>query len=268
MKISIITPNYNGERFIAATLSSVLAQRGDGVDLEYIVIDGASRDRSVEIIRSYGGAIDRVISEPDTGPASAINKGFALATGEIVAWLNADDLYHPGTLARVAEGFVRHPDRAIAFGSCRIVDEEGVEIRRGITRFKEAFFPVSCRAMIQSINYLSQPAMFFRRSALEKAGPLREDLKAAFDYDLTLRLWRQGGAVRIPGGPLSDFRWHPGSISGSGFRNQFKEEYEIARADAGRWSPQTLAHWFVRWGIVGIYGMMTKGRTGERGNRE
>ncbi len=265
MKISIITPNFNGGRFLEETLLSVINQRDSGVDIEYIVVDGASTDGSLDIIRRYRDKIDHVISEPDDGPAAAINKGFALATGDLVAWLNADDRYQPGALGRVLTTLSAHPGRALAFGRCRITDESGVEIRRGITRFKEAFFPFSCRFMIQTINYVSQPAAFFRRSALDMAGPLREDLQAAFDYDLILRLWRDGGACRIPGPPLSDFRWHPQSISGSGFKNQFKEELAAAKADAGRWSPQALLHGLVRWGIVTIYSAMSTRRKDTEG---
>ncbi|MDZ4199196.1 MAG: glycosyltransferase family 2 protein [Kiritimatiellia bacterium] len=260
MKISILTPNFNGERYLEPMLDSVGRQRRDGVDLEWIVVDGGSTDRSLDILRGRGSEIDRILSEPDRGPASAINKGLALARGDLLGWLNADDLYHPGALARVCRAFSEHPDRALGFGGCRIIDESGVEIRKEITRFKAAFHPFSCRFLIQSINYVSQPAMFFRRTAWEKAGPLREDLKAAFDYEFLLRLWRQGGAFRIPGPPLADFRWHPNSISGSGFQNQFREELEAARQDAGRWAPQVLIHEIVRLGIVGCYSRMAARR--------
>ena len=218
--ISVITPNYNGSRYLAQAIESVLAQRRAGVDLEYIVVDGGSTDGSLAILERYRSELARLVVESDRGPASAINKGFALARGEMVGWLNADDLYHPGALARVAEGFALHPGRALGFGRCRIVDVDGREIRKGITRFKEA----------------------------------------AFDYDLVLRLWRQGGAFRIPGPPLADFRWHAGSISGRGFREQFREEYEAARRDAGPWAPQVWLHAGVRWGIVTIYSRMAARR--------
>lgn len=254
--ISIITPNRNGERFLERTIQSVLAQRDDHVDLEYMVLDGASTDGSLGIIEPYKDRIDTVISEPDQGPAAAINKGLRMARGEIIAWLNADDVYHPGALRRVLEAMTRRPKAALCFGSCRIVDEYGREIRRAVTRFKELFFPLSGRFTIQCVNYVSQPAMFFRRRALELAGPLREDLRAAFDYDLTLRLWRHGGAARVPGPPLADFRWHAGSISGSHFHAQFREELQAAARDAGSLAPQTLIHHGVRWGIVGIYALM------------
>ncbi|MFH1081407.1 MAG: glycosyltransferase family 2 protein [Pseudomonadota bacterium] len=253
MKLTIITPNKNGGRFLEETIRSVISQKETGVDLEYIVIDGGSTDDSLKIIRSYEKDISKIISEPDRGPVSAINKGLRLASGEIIAWLNADDRYYPGALKRVAQAMNAHPEKALCFGACRIIDESGQEIRQGITRFKEAFFPLSSRFTIQCLNYISQPAMFFRRSALAAVGYLREDMVAAWDYDFMLRLWRQGGAGHVPGEPLADFRWHAGSISGRNFSIQFKEEFDIAARDAGRLAPQTWIHWLVRWGIVGIY---------------
>jgi glycosyltransferase involved in cell wall biosynthesis len=265
MKISIITPNYNGARFLEETIRSVLQQRGDGVDLEYILVDGGSRDGSLDIIARYEKDLAATISEPDQGPACAINKGLRKATGDVAAWLNSDDRYHPRALTRVGECLAQHPSRPFCFGHCPIVDEQGLEIRKGITRFKEAFFPVSSRFVFQSINYISQPAVFFRRSALEAVGPLREDMTAAWDYEFLLRLWRKGGGVRIPRPPLADFRWHETSISGQTFARQFKEEYDAAVADAGRWSVQAWLHLGVRWGIVASYRLMQKQRA--RANR-
>ena len=256
MKFTIITTNKNGGRFLEETIRSVISQKESDVDLEYIVIDGGSIDDSPKIIKSYEQDISQIISEPDRGPVSAINKGLRLASGEIVAWLNADDRYHPGALKRVAQVMAAQPGKALCFGACRIIDEDGREIRRGITRFKEAFFQISSRFTIQCLNYISQPAMFFRRSALETAGYLREDMVAAWDYDLTLRLWRQGGAVHVPGDPLADFRWHPGSISARRFAVQFKEEFDVAARDAGNLAPQIWIHAIVRWGIVGAYTLM------------
>jgi glycosyltransferase involved in cell wall biosynthesis len=264
MKFTIITPNKNGGRFLEETLRSVISQKESGVDLEYIVIDGGSADDSLKIIERYQEGISQIISESDRGPVSAINKGLRLASGEVVAWLNADDRYHPGALKRVAETMAAHPEGALCFGACRIIDESGREIRRGITRFKEAFFPLSSRFTIQCLNYISQPAMFFRRSAVEAAGCLREDMVAAWDYDFILRLWRRGGAAHVPGTPLADFRWHPGSISGRKFAVQFKEELQAAARDAGRLAPQTWIHGIVRWGIVGAYTLMAASRGKER----
>lgn len=261
MKISVVTPNYNGERTLAQTLDSVAEQHGAGIEIEHIVVDAESTDGSAAILEQRKANIALLIREKDNGPASAINKGLRAATGDLLAWLNADDYYTPNALRRAAETMAAHPAKALGFGRCLIVDETGQEIRRGITRFKEAFFPFSCRPLVQSINYISQPAMVFRRTTFEKAGPLREDLTAAWDYEFILRLWRQGGAVRVPGGPLAAFRWHEGSISGRHFRQQFKEELDVAIADAGRWSPQALLHRGVRAGIIGIYGRMARQRS-------
>ena len=271
MRFSIITPNYNGARYLEKTILSVLDQRRD-VELEYIVVDGGSTDRSSDIIAQYCTDIDTVIIEEDTGPANALNKGFKVATGDVVAWLNSDDTYYPGTLARVQEGFECNPSAAMYFGGCSIVDENGSDIRSMISQFKELFFPLSSRFTYQCINYLSQPSLFFSGSAVQQAGLLREDMVAAWDYEYILRLWHYGKAVRIYGAPLAAFRWHESSISGQNFRVQFEEEYLAAGKDAGRVSLQTVLHYFVRWGIVAAYMAMSYGRkkqaAGEYANRD
>ena len=258
MKITVITPNRNGERFLEESILSVQAQACPEIEIEHIVVDGASTDRSLEIVQRHRTGIAHVISEPDRGPASAINKGLRMATGDVIGWLNADDRYRPHALRRVAEALNRHPRKTLCFGHCPIIDETGNEIRRGITRFKELFFPFSCRFAIQSINYVSQPAMFFRRQSYTVAGPLREDLRCAWDYEFILRLWKQGGATQVPNPALAEFRWHPGSLSGREFVRQFEEELDAAMTDAGRYSPQALIHRGVRWGIVTIYTRMAR----------
>ena len=262
MKITVITPNYNGGRWLARGMDSVLAQElAPGDELEYLFLDGGSTDDSLKIAEARRARLAALVSEKDDGPADALNKGFARATGELVGWLNADDVYRPGALAKAIAAAKAHPRAAFFFGKCRIVDEAGVEIRGFPTFVKNACFPFSSRFLIQCINYVSQPASWFRRSALAAAGGLRTDFKAAWDYDLTLRLWRQGGGVRIAGEPLADFQWHPGSISGTHYERQFAEEWRAAAADAGRFSPQAAIHWLVRHGIVACYRLMNRSRT-------
>ncbi|MCI5190041.1 MAG: glycosyltransferase [Candidatus Electrothrix sp. AS4_5] len=265
MRFSIITPNYNGERFLEQTLQSVINQAGDNIELEYIVIDGGSTDDSHEILQRYHDDIAHTVIEPDTGPANAINKGLRLATGDVLAWLNADDIYYPRTLERVAQALACRADAAFCFGNCPIVNEQGKEIRSGITRFKAFFYPFSSRFTYQCINYLSQPALFFRRQAVEQAGVLPENMVAAWDYDFILRLWHSGDAVQVAGVPLAAFRWHEGSISGQNFQIQFEEEYLSIKKDAGSFSLQTLVHFFVRWGIVGAYAVMAEMRKKQQG---
>jgi glycosyltransferase involved in cell wall biosynthesis len=261
MRFTIITPCRNAVAHIDACVDSIMAQLGDGVELEYIVLDACSTDGTVERLRARGGAVTRLISEADRGPADAINRGLSLATGDVVGWLNADDEYLPGTLSRVGAFFNTHPEAVFCFGHCPIIDADGKEIRKPITRFKELFFPLHSRFTFQCINYISQPAFFFRREAALAAGPLRIDLTAAWDYEFFLRLFRQGHGGILPRPPLANFRWQATSISGQHFRRQFDEEFRAARADAGTWSLQTLIHWFVKTGIVAIYSLMARRRS-------
>jgi glycosyltransferase involved in cell wall biosynthesis len=253
---TIATPCFRAARFLPRCLDSVRAQAGPGIAVEHRVADGGSADGTVDLLRAAAPAW--WVSEPDGGPAAAINKAFAGARGDVLAWLNADDQYTPGALARVAQVFRAHPRAAFVFGRCPIVDEHDREIRRGVTRVKEACFPFSCRFLHQCLNYISQPALFFRRSAWEAAGPLREDWVAAWDYAFTLRLWRQGPGRVVPGGPLARFLWRPDSISGARFETQFREEWLACAEDAGRWSPQALAHRVVEKIIVSSYRRMNR----------
>lgn len=267
---TVVTPTLDSERFLAETMRSVAVQREDGrVRVEHVVVDGGSSDGTAAVVASF--------AHPDTvflhqtgggGPAAAIEQGLRAAHGEFLCWLNSDDRHAPGALARAAETFRRHPRAAMCFGRCRIVDAGGAEIRRGVTAFKNAWFPLSCHAAIRTLNYVSQPAAFFRRSARERAGSLRTDLVAAWDYDWTLRLWRQGGAAVVPGPPLADFRWTPGSISGANYRRQFAEELAVARADAGRFAPSAILHRLVARGIVFCYDRMTRRGAPDGGKEE
>jgi len=260
MKISIITPNYNGARWLARCMDSVLSQElAPGDELEYLFMDGASTDDSLGIAEARRDRLAALVSEKDSGPAEALNKGFRQATGDLIGWLNSDDQYQPGALAKAARAARAHPGKSFFFGKCRIVNEQGEESRGFPTFVKNACFPFSCHFLIQCINYVSQPASWFRRSALEAiGGTLRTDLKAAWDYELMLRLWRQGGGQKIPGPPLASFQWHPGSISGTFFEQQFREEWEVAAADAGRFSPQAGLHALVRHAIVASYRLMNR----------
>ncbi|MGI6496056.1 MAG: glycosyltransferase family 2 protein [Kiritimatiellia bacterium] len=263
MKFSIVTPNFNGATHLEECLESVRAQACDGVEVEHIVMDGGSDDGSLDILARRRDSLAFVASEPDRGPADAINKGFARSTGDVLAWLNADDLYRPGALSRVAACFRRHPDLATCFGRCDIIDADGAPIRTAISRFKHAWYPFACRFTIQMLNYVSQPALFLRRETVEASGPLRLDLRAAWDYEFLLRAWRQGPVRALGGAPLSAFRWTPGSISGANYHRQFDEELAAAEADAGRFSPQALLHRCVRWGIVAVYDRMARTRAAQ-----
>lgn len=256
MRFSVITPNYNGARFLETSILSVLQQESSGLELEYIIVDGNSTDASHEILKKYADRIDHIIIENDSGPANAINKGLSLATGDIFSWLNADDIYFPGTLSRVRTAFGGTPEAVFCFGPCPIIDQNAREIRKGITRFKEFFFKFSNRFTHQCINYVSQPSVFMRSKAINRIGRLRVDMIAAWDYEYFLRLWHLGPAIQIKGHPISAFRWTENSISGQNFYVQFKEEYEAVKKDAGMLSPQNAIYFMVRWGISAAYAGM------------
>jgi glycosyltransferase involved in cell wall biosynthesis len=178
--VSLVTPSFNQGSFIAQTINSVLTQ--DYPALEYLVMDGASQDETVEVLRSYGERL-RWISEPDNGQSAAINKGWQQASGEIVAWLNSDDLLLPGAITAVAAEFRQYPDAMLVYGDGNYIDEEGKLIGRYATR------PYDYATLLKSAtNFIPQPAMFIRRTALEQIGWLDEKLHYAMDYDLCLKI--------------------------------------------------------------------------------
>lgn len=228
MKISVVTPSFNQGRYLERTLRSVLDQRGDFV-LEYLVIDGGSTDDSVAILQRYGDRL-RWVSEPDRGQSDAINKGFRMATGDILAWLNSDDTYEPGALAAVAEAHRAEPF-AWCFGDCRIIDGEDREIRRPITKYKTGQSRrYSFRRLLRR-DFISQPSTFFTVEAYRQTGEISRDLVYSMDYDYWLRLGRQW-APRYIHRFLANFRWHAVSKNGAAYRRAAWETLQTARRHA------------------------------------
>jgi glycosyltransferase involved in cell wall biosynthesis len=254
IKISVITPSYGKAEYIERTLKSVLSQRGD-YELEYIVVDGGSTDGTVDILKSYGDAICWV-SEPDGGQADALNKGLAKASGEVVGWLNSDDLYEPGTLATVARIFEQSPHVQWIYGKVRIIDPHDREIRRWITWYKNARMRRFDYGKLLTENWISQMGVFWRRSVIDVVGDFRPDLHYCMDYDYWLRLGKRWPGQFVDR-YLAAFRWYPSSKSGAHFGTQFQEELDVARqhaADQYLW--QLLCHRFTLVRITVVYGVM------------
>ncbi len=205
MTISVVTPSLNQGRYIEECIVSVRAQLGP--DAEHIVIDGGSTDGTVEILGKYPHL--RWVSEPDRGQADALNKGFKMATGEIVGWLNADDAYLESTLAVVRRFFCAHPEVILAYGYVYVVDSRSRRIRK---RYSPDF---DFGLMVRNGECYAQPTFFFRRSIVEVVGYLDPTHRWGMDYDLILRCGRHGGVRRISEF-LGVFRTHPGSMSHSG----------------------------------------------------
>jgi glycosyltransferase involved in cell wall biosynthesis len=198
MRFSIVTPSFRQGRFIGATLDSILSQ---GVPVQSIVMDGGSKDNTVEVLQSYGSRI-QWRSEPDKGQTDAINKGLRLADGDIVAYLNSDDVYLPGALQRVQAVFEAHPEVDFVYGDFHAIDEHGALIDRIKT------IPFDRNILIYDANYICQPASFYRASLLKKIGGFDDSLHFLMDYEFFLRAAKRGVRFHMIGEPLAAIRFH------------------------------------------------------------
>jgi glycosyltransferase involved in cell wall biosynthesis len=190
-RISIVTPSFKQGHFIRRTINSILAQ--EYPNLEYVVQDGGSPDDTVAVLKSYGHRITSWVSETDQGQSDALNKGFAKTTGEIMAYLNSDDLLMPGSLAVVADHFARHPEVDAVYGHRFIIDEDDREVGRWV-------MPPHDDRILAYADYIPQETLFWRRSAWDKAGGRIDDsFRFAMDWDLILRLQDTGATIeRLP----------------------------------------------------------------------
>jgi glycosyltransferase involved in cell wall biosynthesis len=198
--ISLVTPSLNQGRFLRAACESVLSQKYPR--LEYIVRDGKSTDESCSLLRTLEDRIAAVRIAEDGGQAHALNLGFAESTGEIMAWLNADDILLPGSLDYVAAFFSQHPDIDLIYGHRVLIDELGREIGRWV-------LPPFDGEMLRWTDYVPQETMFWRRSLWEKSGAaLDEKFTYALDWELLLRFMKHGARIRRVPRFLAGFRVH------------------------------------------------------------
>ena len=189
MKISIITPSYNQVNFLEYTIRSVLGQGYP--DLEYWIMDGGSNDGSVEIIRKYESQLAGWVSQPDNGQAEAINKGLRQATGEVVAWLNSDDMYAPGVLPAVSRFFEANPQIGLVYGDAASFDQDGHPLNQLASEDWGL-------AGLVAFKIICQPAVFIRRAALEAAGYLDETYHMLLDHQLWLRIAQRTAIRHVP----------------------------------------------------------------------
>jgi GT2 family glycosyltransferase len=187
--VSIVTPSYNQASFLEQTIRSVLEQ--DYPRLEYMVVDGGSKDGSVEIIKRYADQLGWWVSEKDRGQGDAINKGLGRVKGEILAWLNSDDYYLPGAVSSAVRIFEQNPDVVLVYGDMLAVDENG----NTTNVLKYGQFSLEDLLCFQIIG---QPAVFMRREAYEKAGGLDISFHFMLDHHLWIRIAQQGRILHMP----------------------------------------------------------------------
>lgn len=197
--VSLVTPTLNQGDFITQTIKSVLAQ--DYPLLEYLVMDGGSTDQTLDILRSVEMPF-HWISEPDSGQSSAINKGWRMASGEILGWLNSDDLLRPNAIHTVARVFQESPEIVMIYGDCDYISLDG----QLIGKYATGSWSYS-NYLTGVTNVLPQPSVFVRRTAAARAGWLDESLHYLMDYDLFLRIGLEGQVRQLPD-TLSAMRLH------------------------------------------------------------
>lgn len=210
-KITIVTPGLNQAEFLEEAITSVLSQ--DYPNLEYIIIDGGSRDDSVEIIKKYQDEITYWVSEPDRGQSHALNKGLTQAQGEIFSFLNADDFLCPGALQAVAEYFAGHPDCDVIYGRCLQVDKNGRALNSHQGRVRGLMEMLAVWDHWFKGEYLISPEVFMRTDAVKSVGGFREEIDLVMDYELWLRLLAHGCRFHAIDAQLAGFRYHDSAKS-------------------------------------------------------
>jgi GT2 family glycosyltransferase len=236
--ISIVTPSFNQAKFLPRALASVASQQYPRV--EQIVMDGGSTDGSVSILKEFSGQLARWESEADRGPAHAINKGFQHATGEILSWLNSDDMLADGALDLVGRAFRDHPEVDVVFANALYVDGEDKPILMDHGAYKTALYfgkvqPASrIPAYWSYVHAVPQPTVFFRKRILEKAGYLDEQYKCIFDFDLFFRFCTVGKLLKVER-TLAFYRIHQDAKTAE-WSDFLVELYRFSRKQWPRWS--------------------------------
>ncbi|WP_441229153.1 glycosyltransferase [Tardiphaga sp. 215_C5_N2_1] len=241
--VSIVMPTRNQGRFIRASIDSVLSQ--DYANIELLVMDGASTDNTVEILKSYGDRI-RWISERDKGQTDAINRGMGLLSGEVLAYLNSDDILLPDTIKKVVGYFNDHPECDLVYGDADYIDVDG----KITGPYATADYSLD---RLMSDCCICQPAAFWRRRIAERVGPFDASLQTAMDYEYWLRIATSGGVIYHTIDKLAQSRLHEDAKTLAMRGKIFEEIFEICRKHGGyvslnyflgRWSYRLYESWW------------------------
>ena len=216
-KISIVTPSYNQARFIDKAIKSVINQNYP--NFEHIIFDNCSTDGTIDILKKYPHLI--WISEPDNGQSDALNKGFKKASGDLIGWLNADDLYLPGCFHSVVKTLKMHPGCDVIYGDYRWIDEEGNLIKL----CREIDFDLFIFKYLH-VSHISSVSTFFRDTIFKEGNFLNADYHYSMDYELFLRIVLKGHRFVHVRSFLADFRCYPGTKSKLNKKRQIQEKEE------------------------------------------
>jgi len=252
--VSIVTPSFNQARFLEETMRSVLGQ--DYPRIEYMVVDGGSSDGSVDVIRRHADRLAWWDSSPDQGQTDAINKGFARAQGDVLAWLNSDDTYQPGIVRRAVEFLQANPRVGMVYGDANFIDEHGDVIGR---------FPAAqtdYRRLRQGYVHVPQQAAFFRAELWRQVGPLDPTFYFAMDYDLWVRLARLAELRYLPL-LWANFRLHSQGKTVAADDRCWPEMMRVHFRDGGNWLGILPAKYLLRRLVAPLW----RKRLGRRMNR-
>jgi glycosyltransferase involved in cell wall biosynthesis len=236
--VSIITPSFNQARYIEATIQSVLGQEYPRI--EYIIVDGGSTDGTVDVIKKYKNGLAWWVSEKDKGQTDAINKGFARATGDILAWINSDDTYEPGAITAAVKYLQEHPDVGMVYADCNFINEDG----RVIGKFGSA--QTDYRLLRQGYVHIPQQTMFFRADLWRQVGPLDPSFYFAMDYDLWTRLAARSVLKYLPGQVWANFRLHTSGKTIAADDRCWPEMIRVHYRDGGSFLSVIVAKYYIR----------------------
>ena len=235
--VSIITPSFNQARYIESTIQSVLAQ--DYPRMEYLVVDGGSRDGTVDILKKYASKLTWWVSEKDKGQTDAINKGFAHASGDILAWINSDDIYEPGAISAAVRYLQEHPKVGMVYGDCNFINVAGYVIGR----FGSA--QTNYRLLRQGYVHIPQQTMFFRSDLWKQVGPLDPSFYFAMDYDLWTRIAARSQIKYVPQ-TWANFRLHTSGKTILADDRCWPEMIRVHYRDGGSFFSTIVAKYYLR----------------------
>lgn len=235
--VSIVTPSFNQAPYLEATIRSVLEQ--DYPAIEYLLVDGGSTDGSREIIQKYSNRLAWWVSEKDRGQTDAINKGFAQAKGQILAWLNSDDTYEPGAVREAVEYLQAHPETGMVYGDCNFINASG----QVIGRFPAA--QTDYARLRRGYVHIPQQASFWRAEIWRQVGPLDPSFYFAMDYDLWVRLARSKPLVYLPR-LWANFRLHGSGKTVTADDRCWPEMLRVHYRDGGSFFAPIVAKYYLR----------------------